>query len=273
MTGMNRRTGTTAAATIAAVRAWIEAARRVVVLTGAGISTASGIPDFRGPKGVWTRNPAAEKLSDIRYYTADPDVRKASWRARLEHPAWSATPNAGHLALAALEACGKLHALITQNIDGLHLRAGNSRERVIEVHGNLHQAVCLACGWLGPMQAVLDRVRAGEEDPPCTECGGILKSDTISFGQALVPAVIDRALQAAHEADLLLAVGTSLQVYPIANAVPLAQAAGARVVIMNAQPTQFDAIADACLDGEISEELPQVCAASRAAQCFRGGSA
>ncbi len=252
----------TSATTIESVRAWVDAARRVVVLTGAGISTDSGIPDFRGPNGVWTRNPAAERLSDIRHYTADPEVRKASWRARIEHPAWTAQPNAGHLALAALERRGKLRALITQNIDGLHLRAGNSPQRVIEVHGNLHQAVCLACGWKGPMQAVLGRVRAGEEDPRCKTCGGILKSDTISFGQALVPEVIDRAMQAAHEADLLLAVGTSLQVFPVANAVPIAQAAGARIVIMNAQPTLFDDIATAVLNGSISAELPLVCGAA-----------
>jgi len=244
---------------IESVRAWVDAARRVVVLTGAGISTDSYIPDFRGPNGVWTRNPAAERLSDIRHYTADAEVRKASWRGRIEHPAWSAKPNAGHLALAALERRGKLHALITQNTDGLHLRAGNSRERVLEVHGNLHQAICLSCGWKGAMQAVLTRVRAGDEDPRCETCGGILKSDTISFGQALVPAVIDRAMQSAHETDLLLAVGTSLRVFPIANAVPIAKAAGARVVIMNAEPTQFDDIADAVLNGSISAELPQVC--------------
>ncbi len=247
------------AATIEAVRAWVDAARRVVVLTGAGISTDSGIPDFRGPNGVWTRNPAAERLSDIRHYTADREVRKASWRARVEHPAWHAMPNAGHRALAALERRGRLRALITQNIDGLHLRAGNTPERVIEVHGNLHQAVCLACAWRGPMQAVLERVRAGDEDPQCETCDGILKSDTISFGQALVPEVIERAMQAAQEADLLLAVGTSLRVYPVANAVPIARAAGARIVIMNAEPTQFDAIADAVLNGSISVELPQVC--------------
>jgi NAD-dependent deacetylase len=250
-------------AIIESVRAWVDAARRVVVLTGAGISTDSDIPDFRGPNGVWTRNPAAERLSDIRHYTADAEVRKASWRGRIEHPAWSAKPNAGHLAVVALERRGKLHALITQNTDGLHLRAGNSRERVLEVHGNLHQAICLACGWKGAMQAVLTRVRAGDEDPRCETCGGILKSDTISFGQALVPAVIDRAMQAAHETDLLLAVGTSLRVFPVANAVPIAKAAGARVVIMNAEPTQFDDIADAVLNGSISAELPQVCGGER----------
>jgi len=249
----------TTASSVALVRSWVDSARHVVVLTGAGISTDSGIPDFRGPNGVWTRNPAAEKLSDIRYYTTDVEVRKASWQARLTHPAWAALPNPGHLALVALERRGKLHALITQNIDGLHRRAGNSPQRVIEVHGNLHQAVCLACDWKGPMQSVLARVRAGEEDPSCESCGGILKSDTISFGQALVPEVIDRAMRSAQETDLLLAVGTSLQVFPVAHMVPAAQAAGARIVIMNAQPTQFDDIADALLNDPISALLPQVC--------------
>jgi NAD-dependent deacetylase len=240
-------------------RELIDAAKRVVVLTGAGISTDSGIPDFRGPQGVWTRNPKAERLSDIRYYVADPEVRRLSWQSRLEHPAWTAQPNAGHRALVALERRGKLHALITQNIDGLHQRAGNAAELVIEVHGNVHKAVCLSCGWRGPMQAVLERVRAGEDDPACETCSGILKSDTISFGQALVPKVIERAMRAATETDCLIAVGTSLQVYPIAGAVPGAKAAGASVIILNAQPTPFDDMADARLTGAISEELPVLC--------------
>src|SRR5437016_3752218 len=237
---------------------WIDAAARVVVLTGAGISTESGIPDFRGPQGVWTKNPKAEKLSDIRYYMSDPEVRRLAWQSRLSHPAWNAKPNAGHLALVALERSGRLHALVTQNIDGLHQIAGNSAERVIEVHGTMHDAVCMTCSWRGPMQPVLDRVRAGEEDSPCHDCGGILKSATISFGQALVPEVIARAMRSAEEADLLLAVGTSLTVYPVAHAVPVARAARARVVIVNAEPTPFDGIADAVLRGAIGEILPQL---------------
>jgi NAD-dependent deacetylase len=198
-------------------------------------------------------------MSDIRYYVADPEVRKLSWQSRLAHPAWSAEPNAGHRALVELERRGKLHALITQNTDGLHQRAGSSPDLVIEVHGTLHKAVCLSCGWRGPMQRVLDRVRAGEEDPPCETCSGILKSDTISFGQALVPSVIERAMQAAMRADCLVAVGTSLQVYPIAGTVPSAKAAGAALIILNAQPTAFDDIADVRLTGGISHELPSLC--------------
>src|SRR5215469_2383426 len=180
------------------VRGWVDQSRRIVALTGAGISTESGIPDFRGPKGLWTQNPKAEKLSDIRYYMADPEVRKLAWQHRLTHPAWEAKPNAGHLALVALEQRGQLHALITQNIDELHQRAGNSPQKVIEVHGTMFAVVCMSCNWRGPMQAALDRVRAGEDDPPCKDCGGILKSATISFGQALVPEVIESAMHAAE---------------------------------------------------------------------------
>jgi NAD-dependent deacetylase len=234
----------------------VQAATRIVALTGAGISTDSGIPDFRGPRGLWTLNPKAERMSDIRYYVADPEVRRLSWQSRLAHPAWTAEPNAGHRALVALEQCGKLHALITQNIDGLHQRAGSSVEVVIEVHGTLHFAVCLSCGDRMPMQQVLDRVRAGEEDPACRHCEGILKSDTVSFGQPLVPAVIDRAMRAASEADCVIAVGTSLQVYPIAAVVPAAKAAGASLIIVNAQPTAFDGIADVTLREPISAVLP-----------------
>jgi NAD-dependent deacetylase len=242
---------------------WVNEAARVVVLTGAGISTDSGIPDFRGPQGVWTRNPAAEKLSTLQHYLADAEVRKAAWRTRLEHPAWHARPNAGHMALVALERRGKLHALLTQNIDELHQLAGNSPGRVIEVHGTKRKVVCWGCGWTGPMQSVLDRVRAGEEDPPCAACGGILKSATISFGQQLVPEVIERAMRAAQEADVFLAVGTSLQVYPIAGAVTAARAAGAKVVIINAEPTAMDELAHARLTGSISTTLPHVVGADR----------
>ena len=241
------------------VRSWITKAQRVVVLTGAGISTDSGIPDFRGPQGVWTKNPKAEKLSDIRYYMSDPEVRRLSWQSRLEHTAWSAQPNAGHRALVELERRGKLHALITQNIDELHQLAGHSPDKVIEVHGTLRKVVCMSCGERAPMADALARVRAGEEDPPCRSCGGILKSATISFGQQLVPEVIDRAMQAAAEGDLFLSVGTSLQVYPIAGAVPIAKRAGARVVIVNAEPTPFDELADAVFNDSISAVLPALC--------------
>jgi NAD-dependent deacetylase len=244
---------------MAAARSWVDHAARVVVLTGAGISTESGIPDFRGPQGVWTKDPKAEKLSNIHYYMSDPEVRKLAWQGRSRHPAWTASPNAGHRALVELERRGKLHSLVTQNIDGLHQRAGNSPDRVIEVHGTVLEVVCMQCSWRGPMPQVLERVEAGEEDPPCLECGGILKSATISFGQSLVPEVIDRAMRMATEADLFMAVGTSLQVYPIAGLVPLASNAGARVIIVNAESTPFDQLADAVFSRPIGEVLPLLC--------------
>ena len=240
------------------VRGWVNGAQRVVVLTGAGISTDSGIPDFRGPQGVWTKNPLAEKLSNIHYYMADPEVRKAAWKARMDHIAWNAKPNAGHLALVALERRGKLHALVTQNIDELHQMAGNSPDKILEVHGTMRKVVCMSCGILAPMEKALDRVREGEADPPCRDCGGILKSATVSFGQALVPEVIDGAMRAAAQADLFLSIGTSLQVYPIAGVVPLAREAGAKIVILNAEPTPFDDIADAVFRDSISKVLPEL---------------
>ena len=243
---------------VAQVRGWVDDAQRIVALTGAGISTESGIPDFRGPQGVWTGNPVAEKLANIHYYMTDPAVRKAAWQSRLEHPAWTAQPNRGHRALAALERRGKLHTLITQNIDELHQMAGNSPGKVVEVHGTVRKVVCMSCGMTAAMQKALERVRAGEEDPPCHDCGGILKSATISFGQALVPAVIERALHAAGESDLFFAIGSSLQVYPIAGAVELAKAAGARIVIVNAERTPFDDSADAVFREPIGKVLPRL---------------
>jgi len=250
----------TTSAAIDQARRLVAGASRVVVLSGAGISTESGIPDFRGPKGVWTRNPAAEKQSTIQNYLAEPEVRKAAWRSRLDSPAWSAEPNAGHRALVALERRGKLHALVTQNIDELHQRAGSSPAKVVEVHGSMRRVMCWECGRRAPMEEALARVRAGEDDPHCRDCGGILKSDTISFGQALVAEVIERAMSVAAEADLLLAIGTTLQVQPVASMVPIAARAGARVVIVNDQETAMDALADVVVRAPIGAVLTAICA-------------
>lgn len=241
------------------VARWIDDAQRIVALTGAGISTDSGIPDFRGPQGVWTRNPQAEKQSTLQNYLADGQVRRAAWQGRLHHAAWSAQPNAGHRALVTLERRGKLHALITQNVDELHQIAGNSPDKVIEVHGTIRRVMCWECQRRQPMTEVLERVRAGELDPRCEVCNGILKSDTISFGQALVPEVIERAFQVAEEADLLIAIGSTLQVQPVAGVVPTARRAGARVIILNAQPTACDDLAHAVMQGSIGELLPAIC--------------
>jgi NAD-dependent deacetylase len=239
-------------------RAWerIRDARDVVVLTGAGISTDSGIPDFRGPNGVWTKDPGAEKQSTLQHYLSDPEVRRRAWRNRADSPMFEAEPNAGHLSLAELDRSGRLHTLITQNIDGLHQRAGVTPSRVVEIHGNVREWACLTCGARGPMADALERVRRGEDDPPCPQCGSIIKSATISFGQALVPEDIARAEEAALAADVFLAIGSTLQVYPAAGVVPLAKKAGAFLVIVNDQPTPFDGIADVVLREPIGEVLP-----------------
>ena len=228
----------------------------VVVLTGAGISTDSGIPDFRGPNGVWTKDPEAEKLATLSAYMADPELRRRAWRNRLESPTWSARPNVSHLALARLAASGKLHTLVTQNIDGLHQAAGTDPDLIVEIHGTMHQVMCMACDRRSPMAETLDRVRAGEEDPACPGCGGILKSATISFGQNLVADDLERATRAASECDLLLAIGSSLGVFPAAGLVPTARAHGAVLVIVNAEETDFDPIADAVVRTPIGEAIP-----------------
>ena len=243
-------------ATIQRVRGWIDAAQQVVALTGAGISTDSGIPDFRGPQGVWTKNPEAEKQATLQHYVADQDVRKRAWRTRLEMFERAAQPNAGHRALVDLERRGKLTTLITQNVDGLHQAAGTSPERVIEIHGNVHEVKCLSCSFRGPTPETLERVRAGEDDPRCLGCGGILKSATISFGENLVPADLDRAQRAARDCDLFLAVGSSLTVYPAAGLPEVALASGARLVVMNAQGTPFDRFAAAVISQQLGDVLP-----------------
>jgi len=249
-------------ALLATARRWVDAAERVVVLTGAGISTESGIPDFRGPQGLWTRDPKAEKMATLQHYVADPEVRKLSWQSRLHSPAWTAEPNAGHRAIVSLERRGKLHTLITQNVDGLHQKAGSDPRHVVEIHGTMREVVCLSCGERAAMQRALDRVRAGEDDPPCRSCGGILKSATISFGQSLVAGDLVRAQEAAALCDLLVAVGSTLAVFPVAGVVPVAKRAGARVIIVNAEPTAMDDMADAVLRGGIGDVLPRLLASA-----------
>jgi NAD-dependent deacetylase len=235
---------------------WLSDARSVTVLTGAGISTESGIPDFRGPQGVWTKDPEAEAMSTIDAYLADPDVRRRSWRSRRDHPAWDAEPNAGHRALVDLEKTGRLRAIVTQNIDGLHQKAGSDPALVIEVHGTMLEAECLVCGLRTPMPEVLARLDHGEDDPPCRTCGGIQKSATISFGQPLKREVFAAAERAARDCDLFLAVGSSLGVHPVAGLCGLAVESGARLVIVNAQETPYDRLADAVVREPIGQVLP-----------------
>jgi NAD-dependent deacetylase len=243
---------------VARARALVADAAAVTVLTGAGISTDSGIQDFRGPDGLWTKNPEAEKMATLQVYVSEPEVRVKAWQNRIKTVERQAQPNAGHLALVGLERQHKLVALITQNIDGLHLAAGTDAEKLIEIHGTMREVECLSCGERAPMERALDRVRAGEADPPCRSCGGILKSATISFGQSLVARDLMRAEIAAQSCDLLLAVGSTLAVFPAAEVVPIAHQSGARIVIVNNQPTTFDDLADVVVRESISDVLPTI---------------
>lgn len=239
---------------------WLAGATRITVLTGAGISTDSGVPDFRGPQGVWTLNPAAQRMFSLESYVRDPELRVQAWRNRRDHPAWTARPNPGHTALVGLERSGRLRALLTQNIDGLHQRAGSDPDLVVELHGTLYEVECLSCSARTTMPEALARVAAGEPDPPCLVCGGVQKAATISFGQALRAEVLDAGVRAAADCEVLLAVGTSLQVQPAAGLCEVAVARGARLVIVNAAATPYDAMATAILREPISDVLPRLTA-------------
>jgi NAD-dependent deacetylase len=249
----------TVSPTVASLAPFIAAADRITVLTGAGISTESGVPDFRGPNGLWTRDPNAARMFELSEYVRDPALRELAWRNRRDHPAWTAAPNAGHRALVDLQRRGRLRALITQNIDGLHQRAGSTG--VIELHGTLYGVLCLSCDATTTMESALARVAAGEADPACEKCGGIQKAATISFGQSLRPEVLDAAVRAAADCALFLAVGTSLQVQPAAGLCELAVSRGAELIIVNADPTPYDGIARARLADPIGTVLPALVAA------------
>jgi NAD-dependent deacetylase len=240
------------------VATWIRNAGKLVALTGAGISTESGIPDFRGPEGVWTKDPGAERLARIDVYMSDSEIRRRAWRMRLEYPGWTAEPSAGHHALAMLERKGHLQTLITQNVDGLHALAGNSSEVLIEIHGHVRDTICTACGERKPMRDALDRVRKGESDPPCNTCGGVIKSATVSFGQSLDANDLGRSQSAAASCDVFLAIGTSLVVFPVALLPRLALDAGAKLVIVTAESTPYDSVADMVINHKIGDVLPSI---------------
>ncbi|MDG1845357.1 MAG: Sir2 family NAD-dependent protein deacetylase [Acidimicrobiales bacterium] len=235
-------------------------ASNIVVLTGAGISTASGIPDFRGPQGIWTKDPEAEKASNINFYMSDPSIRKRNWALRAEGKLWAdVEPNQGHYALVKLQDSESLDMLITQNVDELHQKSGINESKVIEIHGTTRKVSCLACEYREEMELILDRVRAGEEDPDCPSCGAILKSATISFGQALIPDDLHRAEMAVRRCDLLMAIGTSLAVGPINQVVPLANQLDIPIIIINGEKTDFDHFASLVINADISETLEVVC--------------
>ncbi|MFD8302749.1 NAD-dependent deacetylase [Streptomyces sp. NPDC059690] len=230
----------------------------VAVLSGAGISTDSGIPDYRGPNGLWRRDPEAEKLVTYEYYMGDPEIRRRSWRMRLESRALGAEPNAAHRAVAELERSGVPVRVVTQNVDGLHQLAGMPARKVLELHGTARQVVCTGCRARGSMEDALDRVEAGEADPPCRECGGILKSATVMFGERLDPQVLGQAVAIAKACQVFIAVGSSLQVQPAAGLAGVAADHGARLVIVNAEPTPYDEIADEVIREPIGTALPRL---------------
>jgi NAD-dependent deacetylase len=232
----------------------------VAFLTGAGISTDSGIPDYRGPNGLWTRNPDYEKLVTYSYYMADADVRRRSWEMRREVAALRPVPNAAHHAIVSLDSSRSAAVrVITQNVDGLHQAAGLASRKVLELHGTTQSVVCTACGARGPVADVFARIEAdGEADPPCLDCGGILKTATVMFGEALDPVVLDAAAAIAKACTVMFAVGTSLQVYPAAGLAALAADAGARLVIVNASPTPYDDVAHEVVREPIGTALPRL---------------
>ncbi len=238
------------------VREWVAQASRIVGFTGAGISTESGIPDFRGTGGVWERN----RIVDFREFMTSLEGRIEYWRQKVE--AWpamrDAKPNAGHRAFVRLQESGKLEALITQNIDGLHQKSGLPREKVLELHGTTTEIECLSCGDRISSDEGCKRVHAGENAPRCRECGGFLKPATVSFGQSMPEDVLERAVVAAQNCDLLLAVGSSLLVEPAASIPRFAKQAGARLVIVNRDQTPLDPIADWVEHGEIGLILPDM---------------
>jgi NAD-dependent deacetylase len=242
---------------LASALTWLRHARRILVFTGAGISTESGIPDFRGPNGVWkTTDP---QRYTIESYVSDRAVRVERWRTRLESRYSDAVPNAAHLAVTRLQQGGLVPVVVTQNIDGLHQKAGTVN--VIELHGTTSEAVCLECARRMPIGVALDRVREGDEDPHCELCGGLLKTATISFGQPLVAADMDRAREEARLADVCITVGSTLSVWPAA-AVPVDTVRhGGRLVIVNEGATDLDRMASALLPGRAGTVLPELASA------------
>lgn len=228
----------------------------VAILSGAGVSTDSGIPDYRGPNGLWRKDPGAEKLVTYEYYMGDPEIRRRSWQMRRRNRTLLAEPNAAHLAVAELERSGVPVRVITQNVDGLHQRAGMPARKVLELHGSARSVVCTNCHARGPMEDAIARVDAGEEDPSCLECGGILKSATVMFGERLDPEVLGQAVAISKACQVFIAVGTSLQVQPAAGLAGVAADHGARLVIVNAEPTPYDDLADEVIREPIGTALP-----------------
>jgi NAD-dependent deacetylase len=244
---------------------WARGVGRLVVLSGAGISTDSGIPDFRGPSGVWTMNPGALHKHTYEAFLADAALRGRYWASRYEHPVWRAEPNAAHLAVASLADSDIDTTVVTQNTDGLHQRAGTPADRVIELHGTMHDTICVQCGHRSATAEVLSRIAAGAATPPCVHCGGILKTASTMFGQTMSPAVFARASRAVAACELVLAVGTTLTIEPAGSLCASAVHAGARLVVVNRGDTPYDGIATELIREPLGEALPRVVRHLRAA--------
>ncbi|WP_410640896.1 SIR2 family NAD-dependent protein deacylase [Amycolatopsis sp. lyj-346] len=236
----------------------LRGARRVAALTGAGISTASGIPDYRGPEGVWTRTPSAVNAFTLENFMAGADVRREFWRTYAGHAAWRAEPNAAHRALAELDDAGAAVRVLTQNIDGLHQRAGLAERKVLELHGSVHTTRCTGCAAGFTTAGIL---AAGDDNPSCPHCGGILKPDIVLFGQMLDGAVLGHARNIAAASGLFLAIGSSLQVEPAASLCTVAVRAGATLVVVNRDPTPYDEDAAFVLRDDIETVVPELCTA------------
>ena len=250
------RSGTAPGTMVGAARRLVAGASRIVGFTGAGISTESGVPDFRSPGGVWAEN----RIVDFQEFVSSEAGRIEYWRQKAAGwPAMrDAQPNAGHHAFFELHRQGRLDALITQNIERLHQRSGVPTEKVFELHGTTTEAACLTCGDRITSDEACRRIAAGEKAPRCRECGGFLKPATISFGQAMPHEVLEQSVAAAEACDLMLAVGSSLVVEPAASIPRVARFAGARLVIVNRDPTPLDRLADAVVRGEIGVVLPDL---------------
>ncbi|MFC7547984.1 NAD-dependent deacetylase [Plantactinospora sp. GCM10030261] len=239
---------------------WAVGVTRVVVFSGAGISTDSGVPDYRGPNGVWTRDPSATAGFSIDSFLADQATRAGLWRTYRDHAAWAARPNVAHEALADLERSGVAMRVLTQNVDGLHQRAGVSPRKVLELHGSMRETVCVSCRRRISTESLLDRVRAGDIDPSCVDCGGILKPAVVMFGEKLDGDTLSRARQIAGASQLMLAVGSSLLVEPAASLCAVAVECGARLVIVNRDPTPYDTLAVDVIREPIGTALPRITA-------------
>lgn len=228
------------------------------MFTGAGISVESGIPDFRGPDGLWSR--VDPSLFDIGRYLSDADARREVWRIHLsgELSIGTLQPNAAHYAVAELAKSGRTVGCVTQNIDGLHQKAGLPEDQVAQLHGDLNRVRCVSCGRQWPAPEVLEWIGAGDADPHCPDCGGILKSTTVLFGELLPAAAIVRARQMSERADAVLAIGSTLSVYPAVDFVLEPVFRGAQLVIANLGPTDHDELATVRVDGPAATTVPEI---------------